>query len=34
MFFIWIIVDNKIKTYYLDDEHEEKSDNKWSVDLD
>lgn len=34
MFFILIIVDNKIKTYYLDDEHEEKSNNKWSIEMD
>ena len=34
MFFILIIVDNKIKTYYLDDESKEKSDNKWNVETD
>lgn len=32
MFFIWIIVDNKVKTYYLEDER--KNDNKWSVEMD
>ena len=34
IFFIWIVVNSKIKTYYLGDEHEGKSDNKWSVEMD